>query len=597
MPNNYFNIPNSVDEIDDRPFRPDVRGGKRQRQDHSDRKLFSEIKRLCGHKGGSFSGNSSTFGKGRRGLASRANMQRVVVKSRIVKIKGNGKMVITKHINYITRNGVEKDGNPAVAYNENINMSKEDLNSFADKCQHDRHTFRMIISPENAEYLNLKEFTRDVVDRMEKDMNTRLQWVAVDHYNTDNPHTHLFIRGVNDQGKDLVINKDYISQGIRVRCQEISTSYLGHMTELDIEEQIENNIHKERLTDLDRRMIKYSKDSVVDLSRTPDNQQAKSHRNAMQQRLTYLNKLGLAIEKEPGKWQLHSEAEKTLKDLGQRGDIIKTMHASMRRENVIPECVIYSKSKDSQQLKGVVIGKGFADELSGDTYLIVKATDNKAYYIPLSNKSEKEGQEAEIGSLVSASNKGNSIKVHTHSRLSIDEQIIALGPTYLDREIAKQGLGKPADKVLSAVENDIRKAKEERFKVLQERGLTNTPEAGKPALKYDAFDKLEQAQHDKTYRVFKEKGYAQANIPAGKEFSGHVVKIEKMSDGTYAVLANTSTKEVAIVPYQYGMSKAMDNNKEVKIEMIRTRAGFEPAHINMKTERTLSQGKDKGSER
>ena len=597
MTNNNHTIPRSVDEIEDRPFRPNVGGGKRQKQDQSDRKLFSEIKRLCGHKGRSFSGESSNFGKGRGGLESRSNLQRVVVKSRVVAVKGNGKELIKKHINYITRSGVEKDGSPAIPYNEKIDMSKDDLNSFADKCRHDRHTFRLIISPDNAEYLQLKEYTREVIDRMEKDMNTRLQWVAVNHYNTDNPHTHLFIRGVNDKGNDLYIKKDYISNGIRVRCQEISTSYLGHRTALDIEEQIEKDIHKERFTDLDRKIIKSSQESVVDLSRTPDNQQAKSQRNAMQQRLTYLNKLGLASEKEPGKWQLHSEAEKTLKDLGQRGDIIKTMHASMRRENVIPECVIYSKSKDSQQLKGVVIGKGFADELSGDTYLIVKATDNKAYYIPLSNKSEKEGQEAEIGSLVSASNKGNSIKVHTHSRLSIDEQIIATGPTYLDREIAKQGLGKPADKVLSAVENDIGKAKEERFKVLQGRGLTNTPEAGKPALKYDAFDRLEQAQHDKTYRVFKEKGYSKASIPAGKEFSGHVVKIENMSDGTYAVLANTSTKEVAIVPYQYGMSKAMDNNKEVKIEMIRNRAGFEPAHINMKTERTLSQGKDKGSER
>jgi hypothetical protein len=337
---------------------------------------------------------------------------------------------------------------------------------------------------------------------------------------------------------------------------------------------------------------------VIDLSKTPDNQQAKSQRNAMHQRLTYLNKLGLAFEKNPGKWQLHSEAEKTLKELGQRGDIIKTMHASMRKENTIPECVIYSKSKDGQQLKGVVIGKGLADELSGDMYLIVKATDNKAYYIPLSNKSEKEGHESETGSLVTIAQKSNYNSVHLHSHLSINEQITAAGPTYLDRIIAKNGLEVQADKLFSAVDIEIEKAKVERFLVLKERELVNTPEKGKPALKYDAFDKLEQAQLDKTYRAFQEKGYSKANIPAGKEFSGHVVKIDKYSDGTYAVMANTQTKEVVIVPYQYGMSKAMDNNKEIKIEMIRNRAGFEPAHIKMSTiERPLSKGKDKGSER
>ena len=102
MTNNYCNIPKSVDEAADRPFRPKTGGGKRQRQDQSNRKLFNEINRLCGHKSGSFSGKSSVSGKGRGGLESRNYMQRVVVKSRVVKIKGNGKELINKHINYIT---------------------------------------------------------------------------------------------------------------------------------------------------------------------------------------------------------------------------------------------------------------------------------------------------------------------------------------------------------------------------------------------------------------------------------------------------------------------------------------------------------------
>ena len=102
MTNNYYNIPKSVDEADDRPFRPRTGGGKRQKQDQSGRKLFSEINRLCGHKRGSFSGKSSNYGKGRGGLESRSYMQRVVVKIRVVKINGNGKELINKHINYIT---------------------------------------------------------------------------------------------------------------------------------------------------------------------------------------------------------------------------------------------------------------------------------------------------------------------------------------------------------------------------------------------------------------------------------------------------------------------------------------------------------------
>jgi len=108
------------------------------------------------------------------------------------------------------------DGKPARAFDDKSEeISKEDLNKFAGKCAEDRHSFRLIISPANASELELKQYTRDLIDRMEMDMNTKLEWVAVNHYNTDNPHTHLFIRGVNDKGNDLYIKRDYIAMALR----------------------------------------------------------------------------------------------------------------------------------------------------------------------------------------------------------------------------------------------------------------------------------------------------------------------------------------------------------------------------------------------
>ncbi len=41
--------------------------------------------------------------------------------------------------------------------------------------------------------------------RMEADLGTGLDWVAVNHWNTDNPHTHIVVRGRDDTGKDLII--------------------------------------------------------------------------------------------------------------------------------------------------------------------------------------------------------------------------------------------------------------------------------------------------------------------------------------------------------------------------------------------------------
>src|SRR3546814_4348438 len=69
---------------------------------------------------------------------------------------------------------------------------------------------------------------------MEADLGTPLDWVAVDHWNTDNPHTHLIVRGRDDTGKDLIIAGDYIAHGFRHRAAELATEWLGPRTELEI---------------------------------------------------------------------------------------------------------------------------------------------------------------------------------------------------------------------------------------------------------------------------------------------------------------------------------------------------------------------------
>src|SRR5690606_15944921 len=83
-----------------------------------------------------------------------------------------------------------------------------------------RHHFRFIVSPDDTlEMSDLKSFTRDLVGQMEKDLGTRLDWVAVDHWNTEHPHVHLIVRGVRDDGQDLVISRDYLKEGMRDRAR------------------------------------------------------------------------------------------------------------------------------------------------------------------------------------------------------------------------------------------------------------------------------------------------------------------------------------------------------------------------------------------
>ena len=71
-----------------------------------------------------------------------------------------------------------------------------DEKAFAERCEDDRHHFRFIISPEDAtEMDSLRTFTRELMSDVERDLDSRLDWVAVDHWNTDNPHVHVLVRG------------------------------------------------------------------------------------------------------------------------------------------------------------------------------------------------------------------------------------------------------------------------------------------------------------------------------------------------------------------------------------------------------------------
>lgn len=69
-----------------------------------------------------------------------------------------------------------------------------------------RHQFRLIVAPEDGiDYDDLKSLMRRLMKPMEEDLGTRLEWVAVDHFNIGHPHTHIPIRGKDDRDRDLVM--------------------------------------------------------------------------------------------------------------------------------------------------------------------------------------------------------------------------------------------------------------------------------------------------------------------------------------------------------------------------------------------------------
>ena len=311
--------------------------------------------------------------------------RRVTIKTLLVNQRQASPRSLAKHLRYIERDGAGRDGEPGRAYGPQTDEA--DLDAFKERSQDDRHHFRFIVSPEDgAELDGLRTYTRHLMNRMEADLGTRLEWVAVDHWNTDNPHTHLIVRGRDDTGKDLIIAGDYIADGFRHRAAELATEWLGPRTELEILQTLQREVKQERWTSLDRTLKhETGDDGRVRIERFNE-PKLQRQRLLLIGRLQRLQRLGLADEIQPGAWAVHADAEKTLRALGERGDIIRTMQRAKSGKS--RELAVFEPRDDGRTIVGRVAAKGLADELRDRAYLIIDGVDGKAHYVALNIRDE-----------------------------------------------------------------------------------------------------------------------------------------------------------------------------------------------------------------
>ena len=388
-------------EGDDR-FR--VRPGKpRQRGDTFIAQVLRQTSKAAGATGGRRGMGGKAGGKttgkapgsrlGRGHVAARftgqsltAHSRRATVKVRLVYLQqASGKSTV-QHLRYIEREGVDRQGGQGRAYG--AITDEADTAAFDERGRGDRHQFRVIVSPEAAEQLeDLRTYTRHLMGRMEADLGTRLDWVAVDHWNTDNPHTHVVLRGKDDTGKDLIISQDYITRGMRERAMELATEWLGPRTELEIQRTLAREVEQERWTSLDRTLQREAVDGLVKIERFND-PKLQRQRLLLVGRLQQLQRMGLATETQPGTWAVHAEAEPTLRAMGERGDIIRTMQRAMGGQR--RDLAVFQSGEDGHSVIGRVAGKGLADELYDRSYLVVDGIDGKAHYVALPPKTELE---------------------------------------------------------------------------------------------------------------------------------------------------------------------------------------------------------------
>ena len=351
----------------------------------------------AGHTGRGFgpgrgTGGRSTFGRGRHAalsLSSRLPGRRVVVMARIVRQHGKRfhSAPLTKHVAYLKREGVTRDGQDARMFDAKTDAA--DSKAFAERCEGDRHHFRFTISPEDAsEMADLRAFTRELMADAERDLGSRLDWLAVNHWNTDNPHIHVLIRGRADDGKDLVISRDYISRGFRDRAADRATLELGARSEQQIRSALEREVEAERWTSLDRALRDMADEAVglADL-RPGGTGKEPELRRMMLGRAAKLERLGLAEQIGPGSWFLKPGIEDTLRDLGIRGDIIKTMHRAMTGAGHEPDVSSFALHGENPAVPvlGRLVARGLHDELQGSAYAIVEGVDGRTHHLRFSD--------------------------------------------------------------------------------------------------------------------------------------------------------------------------------------------------------------------
>ena len=336
------------------------------------------LKRLASSRAFTLGNRSGVLkaAQNRSGRAFRLDVrQRVIVKALVSRHIGKGvdrAAALAKHLVYLGRSGAGLDGErPEFFDREKDRLAVQDETA---GWSEDRHHFRFIVSPEHGERLELKPYVREVMARVSADLGeTKLRWIATCHYDTDQPHAHILVRGRRADGRDLVIPRDYIGYGFRARAQEVAQERLGDLSRVDAERRIWKETQVDRFTGLDRRLLAAADgDGLVGDGVGASDAWAALTRG----RLRHLEGLGLAV-RTGRRYRLDADMETRLRTLQIRRDVIRTLN--QRRLEGAKEV----RALGERRVRGVVVKAGFHDEMGGSPWMMVKDRDGTEHYARL----------------------------------------------------------------------------------------------------------------------------------------------------------------------------------------------------------------------
>lgn len=313
----------------------------------------------------------------RSGRAFRLDVrQKVIIKALVSRHAGKGTAraaALAAHVSYLGRAGAGVEGKPAEFFDRT-----DDAVDAAEATRDwgpDRHHFRFIVSPEHGDRIaDLRGYTHEVMGRVSADLGEpRLQWIGTCHFDTDQPHAHLVVRGKRGDGRDLVIPRDYIGYGFRARAQEVAQERLGDLSRADAERRIWKETEADRFTGFDRRLVQAADaQGLVDDGVGGTDAWAALSRG----RLRHLERLGLA-EPTDGRYRLDAQMETKLRTLQIRRDVIRTLN---QRRMAGAKSV---RQLGAETVRGRVVQAGRHDEVGASPFVVVKDRAGMEHYARL----------------------------------------------------------------------------------------------------------------------------------------------------------------------------------------------------------------------
>lgn len=312
----------------------------------------------------------------RSGRAFRPDVrQRVIVKALVSRHIGKGVdrgAALAKHVVYLGRSGAGAEGERPEFFDRERDGTRPQAETAG--WSGDRHHFRFIVSPEHGDRLELKPYVREVMGRVAADLGEPgLRWIATCHYDTDQPHAHVLVRGRRADGRDLVIPRDYMGYGFRARAQEVAQERLGDLSRVEAERRIWKETEADRFTGFDKRLLAAADArGMVDDGVGANDAWAALTRG----RLLHLEALGLAV-REGRRYRLDGDLEGRLRKLQACGDVIRTMN--QRRLETGRDMRLVGP----EPVRGKVVKSGYHDEAGASPFAVVQDASGIEHYARL----------------------------------------------------------------------------------------------------------------------------------------------------------------------------------------------------------------------